>query len=208
MACNCPWYACCSEESFALCCDELSSASSSISSLIPSSSLMFGSKLFVSNDNELSCCGEPFVDEWWARLLLRAFWCTFPWRLRSSDRANRRPHVSQEKGFSRMIEWTLCGCVSEIDGDRLPPVCVRICVVRWSEREKARAQILHWNGLSPVWMRMCLKEQRREAMQNDEKQDVFLYLVNSSDRENRLGQFSTGHENGRSWTGVFDGRLA
>ena len=51
-----------------------------------------------------------------------------------------------------------CVCVSEIDGDRLPPVCVRICVVKWSEREKARAQILHWNGLSPVWMRMCLKE--------------------------------------------------
>ena len=35
----------------------------------------------------------------------------------------------------------------------------------------------------------------------------FSYRVNSSDRENRRGQFSIGHENGRSCKGVFDGRF-
>lgn len=27
-------------------------------------------------------------------------WCTLAWRLRSSDRANRRPHTSHPNGFS------------------------------------------------------------------------------------------------------------
>lgn len=55
------------------------------------------------------------------------------WRLRSSERAKRRPHASHENGFS--------------------PVWVRTCVVRWSLRLKLRMQMRHWKGLWPVWMR-------------------------------------------------------
>lgn len=42
------------------------------------------------------------------------------------------------------------------------------------------------------------KNNEGRRCKSDEKQDVFLYLVNSSDRENRLGQFSIGHEKGLS----------
>lgn len=88
----------------------------------------------------------------------------FMWRRRSSDLANRLPQVSQANGFS--------------------PVCVRIWVVKWSEREKFLMQIRHWNGFCPVWVRM--------------------WRVSSSDLENLLGQVSTGHAYGRSLGGVRD----
>jgi hypothetical protein len=67
------------------------------------------------------------------------------------------------------------------------PVCVRTCVVKWSEREKARMQIRHWNGLFPVWILMC--------------------RVSSSERLNLRSHDSIGHLCGRSWS-VLDGRLA
>ena len=57
------------------------------------------------------------------------------WRLRSSLRANRRPHTSHAKGFS--------------------PVWVRKCVVRWSERLNDRVHTRHWNGFCPVWILTC-----------------------------------------------------
>lgn len=83
----------------------------------------------------------------------------------SSLRANFLPQKSQAKGFS--------------------PVCVRMCVVRWSLRLKLRIHIRHWKGLCPVWMRMC--------------------RVSSSERENRRSQPSAGHGYGRSWMGVLLG---
>ena len=75
-----------------------------------------------------------------------------PWRLHSSLRANLRPQWAQAKGFS--------------------PVCVRMCVVRWSLRLKLRMQMRHWKGFWPVWMRM--------------------WRVSSSEREKRRSQVSTG----------------
>ncbi|KFD55547.1 hypothetical protein M514_03599 [Trichuris suis] len=51
------------------------------------------------------------------------FKCTFPCRFLSSLRANRLPQTSQTNGFS--------------------PVCVRICVVKWSLRLKERRHIRH-----------------------------------------------------------------
>ncbi|KRY60036.1 hypothetical protein T03_4062 [Trichinella britovi] len=33
-------------------------------------------------------------------------------------------------------------------------LCLRMCVVKWSERENALKQSLQWNGLSPVCFRM------------------------------------------------------
>lgn len=114
-----------------------------------SSSLAFANKLFVKIDKDVNC-----DDGWCIRFVLRSFWWTLPWRLRSSDRAKRRPHVSHENGFSikekSREDFLFRGYI-------LPPVCVRMCVVRWSDLEKARAHILHWNGLSPVWIRICLK---------------------------------------------------
>ncbi len=32
----------------------------------------------------------------------------------------------------------------------LVPVCVLMCVVRWSDLLKDRMQILHWNGFCPA----------------------------------------------------------
>lgn len=57
---------------------------------------------------------------------------TFACLFFSSDRANLRPQVSQEKGFS--------------------PVWVLTWVVRWSDLEKDLMQIRHWNGFCPVWI--------------------------------------------------------
>ena len=54
---------------------------------------------------------------------------TLAWRFFSSERANLRPQASQANGFS--------------------PVCVRMCVVRWSDRENPRMQMRHWNGFCP-----------------------------------------------------------
>ena len=81
-----------------------------------------------------------------ASFFIFCFRCTLAWRFFSSLRANLRPHMSQEKGFS--------------------PVCVRTWVVRWSLRLKDRMQMRHWKGFCPVWMRMCrvsssLREKRR-----------------------------------------------
>ena len=73
------------------------------------------------------------------------FWCLFF----SSLRANFRPHVSHENGFS--------------------PVCVRTWVVRWSLRENERMQIRQWNGFWPVCILMwrvssSLREKRRSQL--------------------------------------------
>lgn len=80
----------------------------------------------------------------------------------SSERANRRPQVSQANGFS--------------------PVCVRMWVVRWSDREKHRRQMWHWKGFCPV----C----------------ILRWRVSSSDLENLFPQFSTGHMWGFSEGGL------
>lgn len=67
------------------------------------------------------------------------------------------------------------------------PVWVLMWVVRWSERLNERMHIRHWNGFCPVWIR--------------------IWRVSSSERENRLSQPSIGQAQGRSWTGVLDGRF-
>jgi len=81
----------------------------------------------------------------------------FEWTLAclffSSDLANFLPQASHVKGFS--------------------PVCVRMCVVRWSERLNDLIQILHWKGFWPVWILIC--------------------LVSSSLREKRLSHSLMGH---------------
>jgi hypothetical protein len=64
-------------------------------------------------------------------------------------------------------------------------VCVRTCVVKWSLRLNERIQILQWNGFCPVWILIC--------------------LVNSSLREKRRSQPSTGHAYGLSCGGVLLG---
>lgn len=69
------------------------------------------------------CCCELDI---LLSFLMRCFKCTLACRFFSSDRANFRPQMSQLKGFS--------------------PVCVRMCVVKWSERENERIQMRHWNG--------------------------------------------------------------
>ena len=117
----------------------------------PSPSMLF-KRLFDKTDRLFSCW-DPFGSECWIKLVFRSFWWTFPWRLRSSDRANRRPHVSHRNGFSKHLNSVKIYFSSR---SSLPPVCVRMCVVKWSDLENARAQILHWNGLSPVCIRICL----------------------------------------------------
>ena len=67
------------------------------------------------------------------RMALRSW--TRLWRASSSERAKRR-------GQS--------GCWH---ANGRSPVWVRMCVVRWSEREKRRLHVSHWNGFSPVCFR-------------------------------------------------------
>lgn len=81
--------------------------------------------------------------------------------------AKRLLQISHEKGFS--------------------PVWVRMCVVRWSEREKALVHTVHLKGLSPVW--------------------ILRWRVSSSERENRLGQPITVQACGLSFNGVLLGLL-
>lgn len=72
-------------------------------------------------------------EEFLSTLRSRCLWWILACLLRSSLRANLRPHSVQANGFS--------------------PVCVRMCVVRWSLRLKLRMQMRHWNGLWPVCTR-------------------------------------------------------
>ncbi len=54
---------------------------------------------------------------------------------------------------------------------------------------------------------MSIKTKTENFNRGQIKSFFSRYLVNSSDRENLRGQLSTGHENGRSCNGVFDGRF-
>ena len=102
-------------------------------------------------DGELDAMADPLPDAAAAAAILASFFIfclrwTFACRFFSSERANLRPHTSQEKGFS--------------------PVWVLTWVVRWSLLEKDLMQIRHWKGFCPVWIRMCrvsssLRENRR-----------------------------------------------
>jgi len=68
----------------------------------------------------------------------RDFAWTFACLFFSSLLANVRPHTSHLNGFS--------------------PVCVLMCVVRWSERLNSRRHIRHWKGFWPgntVCILMC-----------------------------------------------------
>jgi len=60
------------------------------------------------------------------------------------------------------------------------PLCVLICLFKWSERENGFWQILQLNGLIPVCDRTC--------------------LANSSDLENR--QEHSGHVQGKGFSPV------
>ena len=120
----------------------------------------------LDEDEAEAAAAAAVANRWDDSRLTRCFKWTLACRFFSSERANLRPHWSQANGFS--------------------PVCVRMCVVKWSEREKPRMQIRHWNGFCPVWIRM--------------------WRVNSSDRLKRRSQESTGQAYGRSWTGVLLGR--
>lgn len=91
----------------------------------------------VVKQGEELCVGEEYVggvvlaaavEEAELPLFLRSrcLWWILACLLRSSLRANLRPHSAQANGFS--------------------PVCVRMCVVRWSLRLKLRMQMRHWNG--------------------------------------------------------------
>ena len=59
---------------------------------------------------------------------------------------NRHRHPS-DKAARSLVKVSHCAA-SFVTCHRL--MCLFMCRERWSEREKARSHILHWNGLSPV----------------------------------------------------------